>query len=394
MVSDVEAGAPKEGDEPRRPEFLELFFDLVYVLALVALARRLTVHLTWGGAAEASVLLLTFSLVWALTAWAADTFDLNRPTVQAQIIAVSFGSLVMAAAVPDAFGRHGLLFAGAYLTIHLGSSAYYIILLRDPEPRARSVRICSWFSATSPLWLIGSFFGGTVRWALWTAAIVIEYTGASLGFPSHRVIHPPVTQWRLTGERVSERYRQFLIIALGVAIFVTASALGAQEFTYRRGLAFLAAFIGITMTWRIYIYQAGELLTDAIASATHRSRYTQFAAVSHLVMVGGVVLGAVASQLVIRRPGGGTPASWVAVILAGPAVFLVGRGLLDYTVFSRLSWSRPVGLVLLAGVVPAAHRLSPMWVAGTATLILLGIALANLIAIAVHPPRPTPPPIG
>jgi low temperature requirement protein LtrA len=394
MAAGGEEAAREQDAGPRRPEFLELFFDLVYLLALAVLSQKLIDHLTWASAGQALILLMSFSLIWALTAWAADTFDLDRPTVQAQIIAVSFGSLVMAAAVPGAFKNRGLVFVVAYLAIHFGSSLYYILLLKEPEPRRRSVRIFSWFCASAPLWLAGAFLGGTVRWALWAAAIVIEYTGASLGFPTRRLVHPPVTEWRLAGERVSERYRQFLIIAFGVAIFVTAAELGGQRFTLGRGAAFVAAFVITTMMWRIYIYQAGEMLTNAIATATHRSRYTQFAAVAHVVMVAGVILTAVNDQLVIRRPYGDTPTAWGVVMLGGPAVFLIGRGLLDYTVFSRLSWSRPVGLVVLAAVAPAVQFMPPLLVAWATTLTLFGIAVSNLIAVRAYPPRPTPPPIG
>jgi low temperature requirement protein LtrA len=394
VVADGDVEAPEDRESPRRPEFLELFFDLVYVLALVVLASRVIDHPTWATAGRTLTLLLTFSLIWALTAWAADTFDLDRPAVQAQIIAVSFGSLVMAAAAPTAYVRHGLVFVIPYLSIHLGSSLYYNIILREPGPRGRSLRIFLWFSATTPIWLTGAFFGENVRWALWSGAVIIEYTGASLGFPTRRMIRPPVTQWRLAGERVSERYRQFLIIALGVAIFVSASALGDQRFTLGRGVAFIVVFLTIIQMWRIYIYQAGELLTDAIATATNRSRYTQFAAVSHLVMVGGVILAGVAGQLTIDRPYGEIPSAWISVLLGGPALFLVGRGLLDYTVFSRLSWSRPVGLVVLGALSPAMHLLPPIAVAAAATLTLMGVTVANLIAIHAYPPRPTPPPIG
>ncbi|GAA5195639.1 low temperature requirement protein A [Rugosimonospora acidiphila] len=393
MAAQDDAGQD-ESTGPRRPEFLELFFDLVYLLALIALASKLINRLSWTSAGETLILLMTFTLIWALTAWAADTFDLNRPTVQGQIIAVSFGSLVMAASVPGVSGSHGLVFVIAYLTIHFGSSLYYIILLRDPAPRTRSVRIFTWFCTTSPLWLTGAILGGWTRWVLWAAAITIEYIGASLGFPTRRLIHPPVLQWRLAGERVSERYRQFLIIAFGVAIFGAASELTDQRFTASRGAALLAAFVTVIMMWRIYIHQAGEKLTSAIATATDRSRYTQFAAVAHVVMVAGVIVTAVNSQLVIRRPSGDTPPTWAAVLLGGPALFLIGRGLLDYTVFSRVSWSRPAGLAVLGAVAAVVHLLPPVLVSTAGTLTLIGVAISNLLAIRATPPRPMAPPIG
>ena len=63
----------------KRPAFLELFFDLVYIFALVTLATVLAGKLSWTGIAETLVLLLAFTMIWALTVWAADSVDLTRP---------------------------------------------------------------------------------------------------------------------------------------------------------------------------------------------------------------------------------------------------------------------------------------------------------------------------
>jgi low temperature requirement protein LtrA len=380
-------------EERERPAFLELFFDLVYILALIALAKKLINELSWAAAGQTLILLLAFSLIWALTAWGAATFDLNRPAAQAQIIAVMFGSLVMAAAVPGAFGDRGHIFVAAYLAIHFGSSSFYMFTLPEAPLRSRSGRILFWFIISSPAWIIGAFLGGTAHGVLWAVAITVEYTAAVLGWPIPPFGRSPA-EWRLTGERVAERYRQFFIIALGVAIFVIAMTFSADGFTMTRGAAFGVVFVTTVLMWRIYIYRAGELLIIAIATAANPSRFTQFAAVAHLVMVAGVVVTAVTAQLVIGRPFGDTPAAWGTVILGGPALFLLGRGLLDYTAFSRVSWSRPVGLVLLAAVAPTVPLLPPLMVAVAATLVLLGIAVSNLIAIRAHPPRPTPPAIG
>ncbi|MBM0205336.1 low temperature requirement protein A [Micromonospora sp. STR1s_5] len=80
-----------------RPAFLELFFDLVYVFALVTLATVLADDLTWTGVAGTLVLLLGFTMIWALTVWTADSVDLTRPAGQGQFIWVAAASLLLAA---------------------------------------------------------------------------------------------------------------------------------------------------------------------------------------------------------------------------------------------------------------------------------------------------------
>ncbi|MDZ5441587.1 low temperature requirement protein A [Micromonospora sp. 4G57] len=387
------AAAPTQRD-PGRPAYLELFFDLVYIFALITLAKTLAVDLTWTGVGETLVLLLAFTLVWAVTAWAADTLDLARPAVQVQFIGVAAASLLLAAAAPDAYGERGLLFAVTYLVIHLGSSSYYLLLLRDASEPRRSSRVLFWYLIAAVGWVGGGLAAGPIRLVLWAATVGVEYVAASLGWPAPRLGRAQPQEWRLVGERVAERYRQFVIVALGAALFVTGTTFSMNGYTLDRARALLVVFLIVVLAWRIYIYRAGELLTDAIARSTNPSLLTQSAAVTHLIMVAGIGGMAVTSHLVVVRPFGDTPASWAAVILGGPALFLVGRGVLDYTVFGRISRSRLAGLVLLAGVAPASSLLPPVLIALLAMTVLALVAAANLVSTRLHARTPRPPSLG
>ncbi|MEV0428481.1 low temperature requirement protein A [Micromonospora sp. NPDC050495] len=392
MVTEGGAGAAAPVQRPPgRPAFLELFFDLVYVFALVSLVKTLAADLSWTGVAETLVLLLAFTLVWALTTWAADTLDLARPAVQVQFIGVAAASLLLAAAAPDAYGGRGLLFAGTYLAVHLGSSIYYLLLLRDASEPRRSGRIVFWYAIAAVGWIGGGLAAGPARLMIWAVTIAVEYVAASLGWPAPRLGRSQPQEWQLVGERVAERYRQFVIVALGAALFVTGTTFSLSEYTIDRAWALLVMFTIVVLAWRIYIYRAGELLTDAIARSTNPALLTQSAAVTHLIMVAGIGGMAVTSRLVVMRPLGETPPAWAAVTLGGPAMFLVGRGVLDYTVFGRISRSRLAGLVLLAGVAPVADLLPPVVVALLAMTILALIAAANLVSTHLHARTPMPP---
>lgn len=390
----TEGGASAAAPAPRdagRPAFLELFFDLAYVFAMISLVKTLATDVSWTGVGQTLVLLLAFTLVWALTTWAADTLDLARPAVQVQFIGVAAATLLLAAAAPDAYDGRGLLFAGTYLAVHLGSSIYYLLLLRDAAEPRRSGRILFWYTIAAVGWIGGGLAAGPTRLMLWAATVGVEYVAASLGWPVPRLGRSQPQEWRLVGERVAERYRQLVIIALGAAIFVTGTTFSLSEYTIDRAWALLVVFTIVVLAWRIYIYRAGELLTEAIARSTNPSLLTQSAAVTHLIMVAGIGGMAVTSQLVVMRPFGETPASWAALILGGPAVFLVGRGVLDYTVFGRISRSRLAGLVLLAAGAPAAGLLPPIGVALLAMSILALIAAANLVSTHVYARTPMPP---
>ncbi|WP_433126493.1 low temperature requirement protein A [Micromonospora sp. CA-240977] len=386
------ASPPDPGLE--RPAFLELFFDLVYIFALVTLATVLAGNLSWTGLAETLVLLLGFTMIWALTVWGADSINLTRPSGQGQFIWVAAASLLLAALAADAYGDRGLLFATTYVVIHLSASAYYVLVVSTGKPPRRSIRIQIWEAIAGVGWIGGALVGGSGQLAIWGLAVVVEYSAAVFGWPVPRLGRSRARDWRLVGARVAERYRQFVIVALGVSIFVTGTTFSTGEYTLARAWALLVVFTTIVLMWRIYIYRAGELLTDAIARSTNPALLTQSAAATHLIMVAGIVGAAVTSHLVVSRPLGETPPSWAAVIFGGPALYLLGRGVLDFTVFGRISRSRLAGVVLLACLAPTTPLLPPVLVALLAMTVLFLIAVANLVSTRRHTRTPAPPMLG
>lgn len=74
-------------------------------------------------------------------------------------------------------------------------------------------------------------------------------------------------------------------------------------------------------------------------------------------MVFSIVVTAVGNQLVITHPTGRMRLAWAIVMLGGPALFLVARTGLEYTVFARVSWDRPAGVLLLATLMLLASPL-------------------------------------
>jgi low temperature requirement protein LtrA len=151
-----------------------LFFDLVFVLALTQLSRGLIQHLSWSGAFQALVLLLALWGVWAHTAGLTDIFNPQRPPIQLVVTASMLGALVLAAVAPEAFGRRGLVFAGAYLAIQLGRSVFVVLVLRGHEARRLYLRQLVWFGASAVPWIAGALTQGSARAALWTLAVIVD----------------------------------------------------------------------------------------------------------------------------------------------------------------------------------------------------------------------------
>src|ERR1700716_1752726 len=99
---------------------VELFFDLVYVFAIMQLTQLILHDLTASAVARATFLLLVLWWGWICTTWMANWFDPDSPAVAALLTGVMLASLLMAAAVPRALGTDGVLFAGTFVTLQVG----------------------------------------------------------------------------------------------------------------------------------------------------------------------------------------------------------------------------------------------------------------------------------
>ncbi|MEU7612513.1 low temperature requirement protein A [Micromonospora sp. NPDC049204] len=383
--------------QPQRPSLLELFFDLVFVFALNRLSNRLVEELTEPRivlveAGETLLLLLAFMVLWFVTAWVTDLYDPQRPQLQVLVYTAMLGALVMAVAVPHAFGDRSLAFAGAYVAVHIIRGLIIVPMLRGHEAQRRAAAVFFWFTLSAVPWIAGAIVADLARGLLWTLAIAIDCTALLLLYPAPWS-RPTQRQWPVLAEYLSERYRQFFIIALGELILTTGSAYSDTSFRHvGPATAFAVAFVTTVLLFRVYLFRAGQLLPEAIRAAAEPAHLMRQAFVAHVLMVAGIVAVAVGYEIVIEHPFGHTDAAWILVVLGGPMLFLIGRALVEHAVFDRVSHSRIIGALVLAAASPIMIFLPPLAVAVTAVAVLAGIAATDAAHARGRPPeRPHPP---
>ncbi|MGC5311852.1 low temperature requirement protein A [Micromonospora zamorensis] len=309
----------RDPDAPRKATLLELFFDLVYVVALALISRQMVDGLDWLKAAQALVLLAALWWTWTITTLSTDLYDPERIEIKLLVIAVMFGVLMMATAIPEAFGDRGLVFACTYVAIQLGRGLFIIrALRREPQTQRRAKRVFIWFAVSAVPWIIGSQHEDRMRLALWGLALAIDYGGFRLAYPVPGLGVVPTAQRTVTPEHLAERYQQFCIIVLGDAILTIGFQLGAKPYNVTTNASFGVAFATTLLLWRIYVHKAGELLPWAIAASHRPSACLTTAPYTHLVMIAGVVTTVAGFDLVMHEPADRVPPAWVAVILGGP----------------------------------------------------------------------------
>ena len=165
------------GDGATQPiTTVELFFDLVYVFAITQLSDLILNDLSLAGVAHAAFLLVIVWWAWIYTTWMANWFDPTSPVVGAVLTTVMLGSLLMAAALPEAFGEHGVLFATSYVALQVGRNVAAASLLTRIHPlRDVFERLVGWSAVSGLLWLAGSAFEGDQRLLLWIPAMALDF---------------------------------------------------------------------------------------------------------------------------------------------------------------------------------------------------------------------------
>ncbi|WP_410808892.1 low temperature requirement protein A [Micromonospora sp. 067-2] len=368
----------------RRPEgstratLLELLFDVVFVAALALTSMLLARRDTWTGAGQVLLMLAAIWWTWSITTTTTDFYDPDRRPIQAILMVTMLGAVGMAAALPLASNEHALVFAVAYVTPHLVRGIVLISVLHRHRHRAqeRAARFLFWFLVSGVFWITGALLGGSLHWAFWIIAVVVDYVSSAARYPTPWLGRVPVEQYEKTAEHLAERYQQFLILALGDIILVPTLEISTADFTRARLGAFLTAFVTMLLLWQMYVFRAGAFRRPT--SARELGVAARLGPYTHVVMVTGVVATAAGVDLVIAHPTGETSPRWVALIFGGPAVFLIGRGLFTYLIAGRLPLHR-VGWLVLLPLGFWAVTWPPVLVSTVAVLVLAAIAAADAL---------------
>lgn len=370
-----------DGEQGARVTEIELFFDLVFVFAITQLSHSLVDHLTVRGVLETLILFLAVWWLWIYTSWATNWLDPERGAVRGLLMAMMLGGLVLAAALPKAFGASGWVFAGAYMTMQIGRTLWIAWLSRGHNPaRVRNfLRISFYFVLAAPLWVAGALADADQRLLLWAAALAIEYAGPSLFFRTPLLGKSQLSDWDISGSHMAERCALFIIIALGETILVTGATFAKLVPDLPTIAAFATSFLGSAIMWWIYFdtgaKRGGEVIEhEAEAGRLARNAYTYL----HMPIVAGIVVIAVADEMMLAHPVGHSELPFILVACGGPMLFLLGN-----QAFKWMTADRPmpplshfIGEMLLLGIGISAWtgHWPPLTVGMAATGALLATA--------------------
>lgn len=375
---------PASAHGHHRVTFVELFFDLVFVFAITQLSHHLGHDLSVEGVLQMVVLFIAVWWAWIDTAWVTNWLDPERKPVRLMLLVLMLVGLVLTASIPQAFHGRGLAFALAYVAIQVGRSTFTIWAVRGPDPAQalNFTRILSWQVLSGTLWIIGALAEGETRLIVWAVAAGLDTLAPAMGFFVPGLGVSKAAQWKVEGGHLSERCALFIIIALGESVLVTGATFSEHDWTAVGVLAFLIAFLGTVAMWWIYFdtgsERSGAHMTQSEApGGAARLGYTYI----HQIIVLGIIVCAVADAHILAHPDGHVSVASAAVIIGGPALYLLGVGLFKYPLLAHFPLSHLVGLGLLALLAPFAALLSPLLLALAATVALMVSAAWEVVSL-------------
>ena len=359
----------------RRVSFLELFFDLVFVVVISQLAERLARHPSWPGVGW---FVFLFYAVWS--SWINGTlyYDLhgtNDVSVRVFTFAQMLAVAVMAAFIGDVPGDGSVGFAlGFALNTLLLVVLWFRTGVHDPDHRAASIPYSTAYLIAAALFASSVAVDPPVRYWVWATGLLVEAAGQIVAFIRWT---PPETQSGdaviATTPSLIERIGLFVIIVLGEVIVGAVSGIAETA-----PLAFedvVVGLLGVLIAvglWWIYF--------DLISHRAPVSRLTQIWLYLHLPLVIAIAAGGAGVLNTVANAGTSVPPAVRWLLVGSLAVALV-----TMVALTRTLEARPRGL--------AVYRSAEAAVALSAVLSLaVGLAswsakatLAAMVALLLVP---------
>jgi low temperature requirement protein LtrA len=377
-------------NQHHRVTYAELFFDLVFVYAITQISHTLLGRFTPLGAIQVALLFLAVWWVWVFTTWITNWLNPELTPVRILLFLLMLGGLVLSTSIPTAFEARGLWFATAYAAMQVGRTMFWLASVPPGRTLVRwnAIRILVWLSASAVFWILGGFAQGQSRLVLWTVALAIEYVAPAARFWIPRYGPSTIEEWAVEGGHIAERCAGFIIIALGEAIVVNAATFADLSWTTETVGAFVSAFVGSIAMWWIYFHKGAEAGSELISRSSESGRVARLAyTYLHLPIVAGIVLSAVADELVLKHPDGVSDPRTISTAIGGPSLFLIGTILFKYSIRGFLQLSHGVGIIAFIVLAWFARDLSPLMLSALATAIMILVAVWETVSLGSSPKK-------
>jgi low temperature requirement protein LtrA len=365
--------AAEEGD--RRASWLELFFDLVFVVAITELSHELVVDHSVAGFLRFAALFIPVYVAWQGFMAYADRFDTDDLAFRAAYFAAMLAIAAMAVLIDDvAHGVHSAAFAVAYVVLRsLMLALYWRAWRAVPEARPLIRFYGVGYSVGAAIWLASLTVATPYRYVVWGVAQVLELSLPPLTTRIHRRV-------RTSASHLPERWALFTLIVLGESVVAVAISAAGRSWGFTSATAAGLGFTAVAAVWWLYFdRQASVALRGSTMSVVVYSY-------AHIPLLMGLASMSAGVRLLIERADrdhlGVGPSM---ALLGGVLLFLLSLiGTRTVTVAGSLRAGVSLKLVagaMLAVLIAAEGALPPLAVAGGLVAVLAGVVFAERMLI-------------
>jgi low temperature requirement protein LtrA len=350
-----------------RVSTLELFFDLVFVFTITQVSELILHAESLPEVARAFLVLAIIWWMYGGYAWLTNNVGTAQPLNRVLVLTAMASFLVMALAVPQAFGRDGLAFGLAYLLVNVIHAALFT---RAPDQSsARAIwRIAPFNIGTALLVVIAGLVPPAWNLLFWIAAVGVLVTVPFFGKVSGFAVQPA---------HFVERHGLVLLIAFGESVVSIGVGAANQPVTLELVTAAVLTLALPAALWWSYFDRDEQHAEHALsrASGGERSRMALYGfGYAQLIMIAGVVVMSAGIKQAIEQLHEAPHSNTSVLLASGIALYLLGDVLFRRTV--RIPSSR---LRLSMALVSIATIPLGVWAGGLAQIgVLLGILVVML----------------
>jgi low temperature requirement protein LtrA len=351
----------------RHATWLELFFDLVFVICIAEVVHTLEDYRSLGDFLGTAGLFVAVWWAWVGYTVYADRFDTDDLLHRVLVLAGMLAVIAMALSIHDALHGGAARFALAFVAVR------GIVLLLNARARRHAAAArpllnlyLAAFSVGASLWLVSLLVPEPARYLLWGVALLIELSAPWVG--RHQIARAPIHASHLV-----ERFGLFTLIVLGESVISVAQSAAEVSWTATTVTAAAGGFLAVACLWWLYF----DRIDDGTLRSVLRGLIWNYA---HLPLLAGLVSVAVGTEFAIREAETGTlERSTTLALGGGTALFLLATvvaGLAVRSLTERRLW-------LWLGSAAVALVVGLVWPLGLPAGLLVALDLVLLVLVLV-----------
>lgn len=373
-----------------KPTFPELFFDLVFVFALIQLSHTLAEDFGSTALLEAAIIILALWWLWVQITWLTNLLNTEAGLVRLFLFSMMFLGVLLAIALPKAFDDQSFTFALIYSGMQVLRSLFALYVFKgiDHENSKTFGRMAVWLVASSIFWILGGL-SESLGWQIgfWMVAIGIEYVGPAVKYFVPGFQAGDDEKLHLSGEHLAERCALFVIICLGETILTTGRTAADHMNSSLSFIVFCSAFTSTILMWWIYFHHAQEKASEKIEKSEDPEKIAHaLFNYGHLPIVAGIILTAVGEDFSLSHSQESSAWREAIAIIGGPMLFLAGNIGVKIAASHMRPFSHFVGIfALLLLFLLGATPLYVLQISSVAVLLI--VAIWEYVALKKHTPK-------